>query len=66
MALETKIWDETSLINLWNLVRENSAIEINSLNRNGHSMLHMAVRREWLLFIEMLMAYNVYIRNQLI
>lgn len=59
IALETKIWDEQSLILLWKNVKCYSHIDVNFINKNGHSMLHMAVRRQWINFIEILMSENV-------
>ncbi|XP_063921986.1 uncharacterized protein LOC135136562 isoform X3 [Zophobas morio] len=47
LALEHKLWDEQSMINLWKSVKRVSFIDVNFTNKNGHNMLHMCVRRDW-------------------
>ncbi|XP_022915943.2 uncharacterized protein [Onthophagus taurus] len=54
VALDNKIWDEQSFIFLWNNINNTTIVDSNIINRNGNSMLHMAVRREWTLFINIL------------
>ncbi|RZC41499.1 uncharacterized protein BDFB_001381 [Asbolus verrucosus] len=47
LALEHKLWDEHSMINLWKAVKKVSFIDVNFTSKNGHNMLHMCVRRDW-------------------
>nr|XP_974847.2 PREDICTED: uncharacterized protein LOC663720 isoform X2 [Tribolium castaneum] len=55
LALEHKLWDEQSMINLWKAVKKVSFIDVNFTSKNGHNMLHMCVRREWEQLLKLLL-----------
>ncbi|XP_044260076.1 uncharacterized protein LOC123008358 isoform X2 [Tribolium madens] len=55
LALEHKLWDEQSMINLWKSVKKISFIDVNFTNKNGHNMLHMCVRRDWEQLLKLLL-----------
>lgn len=60
IALEHKLWDEVTFMEFWHLVGRKSTVDVNATNKNGHTILHIAVRREWETFIkELLLAPGV-------
>jgi ankyrin repeat protein len=59
LALEHKLWDEQSMINLWKAVKRVSFIDVNFTNKNGHNMLHMCVRRDWEDLLKLLLTEKV-------
>lgn len=58
-ALEHKLLDEHSIINLWKKVKKVSFIDVNFTNKNGHNMLHMCVRRDWEQVLKILLTEKV-------
>ncbi|KAI4461304.1 ire1-related [Holotrichia oblita] len=58
-AMDSKNWDEVAFIYLWNNISSVKTMNINLLNKNGNSMLHMAVRRDWLSFIHIIIAQGI-------
>lgn len=58
-AMDSKIWDEPAFIYLWKNLSSVRTVNINLLNKNGNSMLHMAVRRDWLSFIDIILVQGV-------
>ncbi|XP_066252974.1 uncharacterized protein [Euwallacea similis] len=58
-ALEHKLWDEITFMEFWQMVSKVSEVEINATNKNGHTILHIAVRREWEKFISILLDAKV-------
>ncbi|ERL94197.1 hypothetical protein D910_11478 [Dendroctonus ponderosae] len=59
IALEHKLWDEQSFMEYWGMVSKVSRIEVNAINKNGHTILHIAVRREWEKLIKLLLTQKV-------
>lgn len=59
LALEHKLWDEESIIKLWNSFKRICCTDINSTNKNGHNILHMCVRRDWENFLKILLSEKV-------
>lgn len=60
IALEHKLWDEITFMEFWHLVGRKGCVDVNATNKNGHTVLHIAVRREWERFIkELLLAPGV-------
>lgn len=59
IALEHKLWDENSFMEYWGMVSRVSRIEVNAINKNGHTILHIAVRREWEKLIKLLLTEKV-------
>lgn len=60
-ALGSEIWDEVSFVRLWNNVFK-TEMDVNAKDQNAHgnSILHMAVKRGWLHFVEMLLEREVF------
>ncbi|XP_066145223.1 uncharacterized protein [Euwallacea fornicatus] len=58
-ALEHKLWDEVTFMEFWQMISTVSEVEINAANKNGHTILHIAVRREWEKFISVLLDAKV-------
>lgn len=66
LALEHKLWTEEMFLSFWNSVESNRiVIDVNLFNKHGHSLLHIAVRREWLQVVKFLITKNanVNVRN---
>ncbi|XP_050310661.1 uncharacterized protein LOC126746447 isoform X2 [Anthonomus grandis grandis] len=59
IALEHKLWEENTFIEFWDRVLKVSEIDVNATNKNGHTILHIAVRRQWEKFIEKLLEKKV-------
>ncbi|XP_076253408.1 uncharacterized protein LOC143191856 isoform X2 [Rhynchophorus ferrugineus] len=59
IALEHKLWDEPTFLAFWEKLERFSSIDANCTNKNGHTILHIAVRREWEVFINKLLTKNV-------
>lgn len=63
IALEHKLWDESTFLHFWELVSKVSSVDVNATNKNGHTILHIAVRREWEKFIEKLLSEKVSVKS---
>lgn len=59
MALENQIWDEQSFIVLWNQIKLIAFVDVDFIGKHGHNMLHIATRREWNEFLNILMSEKV-------
>lgn len=58
-ALESKLWQEDDFLELWNLIKNITAIDVNTVNK-GRGLLHVAVQREWNRLIQLLISENPY------
>lgn len=60
IALEHKLWDERDFIKIFaSVIARNKSI-INCTNRNnGNCLLHLAVKRDWDVFVNMLIKAKV-------
>ncbi|KAL1490950.1 hypothetical protein ABEB36_011618 [Hypothenemus hampei] len=58
-ALEQKLWDEDSFLDLWPLFLTDVSFDLNASNKHGHTILHVAVRKEWEKFTKALLNANV-------
>lgn len=46
-ALEEPSWEETTFLNLWEVVKDAKTLDIDRTNKNGTTLLYLAVKREW-------------------
>lgn len=46
-ALEDPSWEETTFLSLWEVVKDAKTLDIDRTNKNGTTLLYLAVKREW-------------------
>ncbi|CAH0555981.1 unnamed protein product [Brassicogethes aeneus] len=59
IALENKNWEEDDFIKLNNIIKTSTNVDVNYTSKNGHNLLHIAVRRDWEDYIKLLIKENV-------
>lgn len=64
VALSLSNWNENEFYNLWTNVKALYPVGVNILSKDGRSMLHYAVEREWMGFINILISENVILQVQ--
>ncbi|XP_017777099.1 PREDICTED: uncharacterized protein LOC108563053 [Nicrophorus vespilloides] len=58
MALGNSMWTEDSFLLLWNSFKNLGQIDVNATNKNGLSIMHLAIRREWNVLLDILLSSN--------
>lgn len=58
-ALEDPAWEEAAFLNLWELLKHQNTLNIDYTNKTGTSLLHLAVKREWIQVIVVLIERKV-------